>query len=233
MIKQQRGVVPERSIVHLSVAHAERSKALGPLSLTRQSQRMLIQKYSSALIEPAVTLLTDAFVTNPLHTSCFGPAALEQNRLFFRIGLRHMFTGNALVAVVDGQIRGYIHFKPFPQCLPPPEEIPLAVASLFTSLGESIPKIVQWFSRWCHLDPGRPHIHLGPLGVSPCSQGSGIGTALMNRYIDHLIKENTAGYLETDRAENVAFYEKFGFVVKGEDYVIGVPVWYMWRDQES
>lgn len=194
---------------------------------------MLIQKYSSDLIEPAVTLLADAFITNPLHTSCFGAAALERNRLFFRIGLRHMFTGNAVVAIADGQIHGYIHFKAFPQCLPPAEEIPLAVATLFTSLSESIPKIVQWFSRWCHLDPDRPHVHLGPLGVSPWYQGSGIGTALMNRYIDHLIKENSAGYLETDRAENVAFYKKFGFVVKGEDSVIGVPVWYMWRDQET
>jgi GNAT superfamily N-acetyltransferase len=194
---------------------------------------MLIQKYSAALIEPVLTLLADAFLSNPLHTSCFGPAALEQNRLFFRIGLHDMFTGNALVAVCDGEIHGYIHFKAFPQCLPSAEEIPLAVAALFRPVSESIPKIVQWFSRWCHLDPGRPHVHLGPLGVSPEAQRSGIGTALMNRYIDHLIKENTAGYLETDRAENVAFYKKFGFVVMAEDSVIGVPVWYMWRDQGS
>src|SRR4051812_10583328 len=114
---------------------------------------MLIEKYSAAVIEPAVTLLADAFVSNPLHTSSFGPAAMEQNRLFFRIGLRDMFTGNALVAVRDGEIHGYIHFKPFPGCLPPAEEIPLAVATLFRPLSESIPKIVQWFSRWCHLDP--------------------------------------------------------------------------------
>ena len=55
-------------------------------------------------------------------------------------------------------------------------------------------------------------MHLGPIGVAPEAQGQGIGTALMNRYIEHLKQERSAGYLETDRPENVEFYKKFGFV---------------------
>jgi hypothetical protein len=51
----------------------------------------------------------------------------------------------------------------------------------------------------------------------------------MNRYIQHLREERVAGYLETDRAENVTFYEKFGFVVQREEELIGTPIWYMWR----
>jgi hypothetical protein len=51
----------------------------------------------------------------------------------------------------------------------------------------------------------------------------------MNRYIEHLEQERAAGYLETDRPENVDFYKKFGFVVQNEEQVIGTPTWYMWR----
>jgi GNAT superfamily N-acetyltransferase len=96
-------------------------------------------------------------------------------------------------------------------------------------LGNAVPKFIQWFARWCHLDPQEPHIHLGPIGVIPASQRQGIGTALMNRYIDGLEEERSVGYLETDRVENVQFYKKFGFVVKHEEVVIGTPTWYMSR----
>ena len=38
------------------------------------------------------------------------------------------------------------------------------------------------------------------------------------------------GYLETDKAENVSFYERFGYETLGEQEVIGVPNWFMRRE---
>jgi GNAT superfamily N-acetyltransferase len=190
---------------------------------------IIIEKYSAERLESVLSVLADAFVTNPLHVSAFGRDRIDQNRLFFRIGLRHMFAGPAFVAMEDSLVRGYLHFRASPYCLPSPEEIPTAVATLLNPLGEAIPHFIQWFTKWCHLDPDEPHMHLGPIGVAPETQGKGIGTALMNRYIEHLEQECAAGYLETDRPENVDFYKKFGFVVQNEEQVIGVPTWYMWR----
>ena len=66
-------------------------------------------------------MLAEAFVANPLHISAFGPQRIDQNRSFFRIGLRHMFTGQAFVALVDDHVRGYIHFNASPYCLPAPK----------------------------------------------------------------------------------------------------------------
>jgi ribosomal protein S18 acetylase RimI-like enzyme len=126
-------------------------------------------------------------------------------------------------------VRGYVHFNPSPYCLPLPEQIPTVAATLFKPLGDAIPRVVQWFARWCRLDPEEPHSHLGPIGVAPEFQGTHIGTALMQRYIEHLEKEKVAGYLETDRPENVEFYKKFGFVVQHQEELIGAPTWYMWR----
>ena len=188
-----------------------------------------IKKYSADWLDDCVTVLANAFVTNPLHLCAFGAGRMDQNRLFFRIGLRNMFIGQSYMALVDGQLGGYVHFNPWPHCLPAPEEIPAAMATLLKPLDEAIPQVIRWFTRWSHLDPDEPHVHLGPIGVAPGSQGKGIGAALMRRYVEHLDQEDIAGYLETDRPENVAFYKKFGFVVQRNEELIGTPVWYMWR----
>jgi hypothetical protein len=42
-------------------------------------------------------------------------------------------------------------------------------------------------------------------------------------------RRRRGAYLETDKPENVRFYERFGFEVVGEEEVIGVPNWYMAR----
>ncbi|HWH79622.1 MAG TPA: GNAT family N-acetyltransferase, partial [Candidatus Binatus sp.] len=184
---------------------------------------VVIQKYSAARLDECVTMLAQAFVTSPLHLAAFGVDRLDQNRRFFRIGLRQMFTGPALVALVDGAVCGYVHFNAAPDCLPVPEEIPKMAATLLKPLGDAIPQVIRWFARWCHLDPEEPHMHLGPIGVAPELQGQGIGTALMHRYIEYLEGESAAGYLETDRPKNVEFYKKFGFVVRHEETLIGTP----------
>jgi GNAT superfamily N-acetyltransferase len=62
-------------------------------------------------------------------------------------------------------------------------------------------------------------------------QGQGVGTALMRYYVEQLERGKAAGYLETDRPENVSFYKKFGFVVRYEEKVIGTTTWHMWRPQ--
>ena len=190
-----------------------------------------VKQYSAASLEACVSILADAFVYNPLHLAAFGKERVDQNRVFFRLALRRMFGGPAYIALADGRVCGYMHFNRSPDCLPAPEEIPAAVAELWRLLGQAGPKVIQWFTRWCHLDPEERHLHLGPIGVSPKLQRLGVGAALMKRYIEHLERENAAGYLETDRPENVEFYKKFGFVVRHEETVIGAPTWYMWRPQ--
>ena len=190
---------------------------------------VIFKKYSAGYLDKCVTVLGDAFVSNPLHVSAFGRGRLDQNRLFFRIGIKHMFVGQSFVALDNDEVCGYVHFNAWPYCLPAPEEIPNVVANTLTPLGEALPKVIQWFARWCHLDPDEPHVHLGPIGVAPARQGRGIGTGLMHCYINHLEEEKSAGYLETDRPENVEFYERFGFFVRRNEELIGVPIWHMWR----
>jgi GNAT superfamily N-acetyltransferase len=194
-----------------------------------------IRKYSADRLEDCVSLLAGAFVTNPLHRAAFGSGRMDQNRAFFRTGLRHMFIGRSFMALDDrdGTVCGYVHFNAWPNCLPAPEELPRTVATQLQTLGEAIPQVIRWFGRWCHLDPDEPHVHLGPIGVAPERQRQGVGAALMRCYIEHLEQEKAAGYLETDRQENVEFYKKFGFVLRRHEELIGTPVWYMWRSPKE
>jgi len=52
----------------------------------------------------------------------------------------------------------------------------------------------------------------------------------MAEYTRRVDDASVVGYLETDKAANVSFYERHGFVVVGEEPVMGVPNWYMRRE---
>jgi hypothetical protein len=101
---------------------------------------VVVKKYSAERLDDCVALLAEAFATNPLHLSAFGPERMDQNRTFFRIGLRRMFVGQSFVALRGERVCGYVHFNPSPFCLPAPEEIPTAVATLLTRRSARAPR---------------------------------------------------------------------------------------------
>jgi hypothetical protein len=49
-------------------------------------------------------------------------------------------------------------------------------------------------------------------------------------YCDRLDEAGDAGYLETDKLENVRLYERFGFEVRSHAFLLGVGNWFMWRE---
>lgn len=58
--------------------------------------------------------------------------------------------------------------------------------------------------------------YLEVLGVRPDAQRRGHGRRLVAPVLDHADRTGAACYLETSRAENVRYYEGFGFRVVGE-----------------
>jgi len=55
-------------------------------------------------------------------------------------------------------------------------------------------------------------------------QGEGIGGAMLSTFCERMDQEHALSYLETDKLENVSFYEKFGFGVIEEAHVLGHPI---------
>lgn len=94
-------------------------------------------------------------------------------------------------------------------------------------------RISSWLATWSKHDPRDPHCHLGPIGIDPVTQGRGIGQRLMALYCEDLDRIAISGYLETDRPENVAFYQRFGFEVAHEIPILGTPNFLMRRPPGS
>jgi len=89
--------------------------------------------------------------------------------------------------------------------------------------------VLRWVGEWARRDPTEPHWHLGPLAVDCHLQGLGIGSAMLAAFCERMDDLRALSYLETDKRENVRFYEKFGFGVIGEAEVAGVSCWFMSR----
>jgi ribosomal protein S18 acetylase RimI-like enzyme len=79
------------------------------------------------------------------------------------------------------------------------------------------------------LHPAEPHWYLSVIGVVPECRGRGLGRELLRAWLARVDAEGGAGYLETDREENIGFYMREGFEVSRELRVLGVRVWCMNR----
>ena len=81
--------------------------------------------------------------------------------------------------------------------------------------------------------PAEPHWYLALLGVDPSRQRRGLGGRLLEPVLERCDREVENAYLETQKPENLPFYERFGFVVIGEVRVDDSPtIWRMWREPD-
>jgi len=95
---------------------------------------------------------------------------------------------------------------------------------------EILSKAVEEAKKSLNLDP---HIHLLIMGVSQEFQGKGFGKKLLRALIEKAQTEKKSLYLETQKEENVTFYEKYGFSVKKKMMLpepLNLPMWLMLRD---
>ena len=174
-------------------------------------------------------VLARAFVTNPINAAALGADQLARNEAFFRGGLGLM-KGTKLVAVEGSRIVGLIHWVQSPGCQMAGVEKLKTIPAMVCAVGlRSALRIGNWLSAWEKHDLKLPHLHLGPIGVDPAMQGKQVGRKLMEQYCEALDRTGIAGYLETDRPENVAFYRRFGFETIEELPVLAVRNFLMQR----
>lgn len=172
---------------------------------------------------------------NPLHIAAFGEdPGLREQRLarMFAVALPLIHAkGVVLGAFDDRTLVGIAGMTAPGRCQPTfteklavmPRLVPAVSAGAFARVG-------RWMAIWARHDLRQPHWHLGPVAVDAHRQGTGIGTVLMNVYCARLDQAHAAGYLETDKASNVSFYQRFGFTTIDEEAVLNTPNWFMKRD---
>jgi ribosomal protein S18 acetylase RimI-like enzyme len=80
-----------------------------------------------------------------------------------------------------------------------------------------------------HFPKGERLWYLQVIGVSPETQGLGVGTRLMEPAIDLADREQVPCYLETSNPEAVPFYLRAGFEIdaKGVELMKGGPTYWL------
>jgi ribosomal protein S18 acetylase RimI-like enzyme len=182
--------------------------------------------------EDAADVLARGMRDNPLHVELFGPdpeRRVRRQARLMRAFFAHTPTNEPLGVWQDGRLVACTGVLLDGGCRPAARES-LAMAPAIASLGPvCAARMAAWLRVWREHDPDEPHAHLGPFAVDRHLQGRGIGTVLLAEHCRRLDATGTVGYLETDKSENVHFYERGGYRVIGEAPTLGVTAWFMRR----
>jgi len=183
-------------------------------------------------IPEAVGVLARGMRDNPLHVAAYGDDPERRLRCHARLmrGMFRAFTAQRpICAIREGTLVGVTGVAPAGTCQPTASQRLQLLPTMLALGPQTALRVGRWVSSWAERDPEEAHVHLGPLAVDAHLQGQGIGSLIMQEHCRRLDRTREVGYLETDKAENVRFYERFGFEVVGEAPVIGVPNWFMRR----
>jgi ribosomal protein S18 acetylase RimI-like enzyme len=108
----------------------------------------------------------------------------------------------------------------------------LDVNLIFNCIGlRNINKALRRESMIKRIQPKIPIYYLWFIGVSPDSQGTGIGTSFLNEVLGHSKEKNLPVYLETSTVRNLSWYKRLGFEIYSElDF--GYKLFFLRRDRE-
>lgn len=200
---------------------------------------LIVRRLQREELVDAARLVGRGMNDNPANVRAFGMPDAEQRcralarffapvlqGLYVRGSILGAFSGGTLVGVC-GMARPRLCQPAFLEKL---RVLPALVRG--NSLGTPL-RVLRWVGEWARRDPSESHWHLGPVAVDSHRQGQGIGTAMLRAFCGIVDECHSVSYLETDKSENVRFYEKFGFRVVAEAEVLGVANWFMSRPGEG
>ena len=184
-------------------------------------------------LEDAISVAARAMCTSPMAYAVLGSdpdRRYRHTRRFFARLYKLAADQRPLVARLDGRVIASTNDLVRGACRPGGFDLIRSLPALLATGPIAAVRTARWISAWEHQDPDRPHAHFGPFGVEPELQGQGIGSLVLREYTRRLDQAGEASYLETEKPQNVALYQRFGFEVIAEEQVIGVRNWFMWRE---
>jgi len=160
--------------------------------------------------------------------------AARQRRFFAAVARHHHLAGGGVEVASDGSTIGAAAlWDPPGRWKQSGREQLMMLPSFIFGFGLSVStgrKLGQLLDQMKHNHPEEPHWYLAVIGSDPAVRGKGYGQALMHSRLERVDAEHAPAYLESSKAENVPYYERFGFEVTGELVVPGGPtLWPMWR----
>lgn len=182
-------------------------------------------------IPAAASALTRAFHDDPVVAWCYGASRTRDrwSRRFLAWQLRRLLSHDLTWTTpsVDGAVAWALPGRW--------REGPLDLLRLLWATAPGIaPRLARTVRGLAQVDARHTeerHLYLAVLGVDPCRQGGGVGSALLAPGLAVCDREALPAYLETATDRNVSFYARHGFHVVGTvPLPQGPTVKLMWRE---
>lgn len=175
-------------------------------------------------------VLTDAFLIAPVGDWLIADVTERRKvyRRYFSIFLRHGLECGIVDVAVN--LSGVAIWLPRDDDTPPIADY---AAQLADACGAHTSRFQVLDDTFGQYHPrGRFHHHLLFLGVSPLSQGRGIGSALLEHHHQWLDREHIPAYLEASKTRNRDLYSRHDYQLRDGFWLPdnGPQLWPMWRD---
>ena len=199
----------------------------------------MIEALASPQLGAAVRVLTSAFWTYP-ETVHLLPGEHRRRRVLPRYLLsdaRDAVRFQTLLGVLeDDRIVGAAAWIP-------PEAYPVSIGRQARQLIDLAPALPWGWRAALEAQRGRsknreyhrrhpPHFYLRAIGVDPTRQSRGFGSSLVVPILAVADEQGVGCFLQTATADNVRWYEQFGFCVADTYHPTPAwpQTWTMWRD---
>ena len=176
-------------------------------------------------IEESARILSIAMLDNPIHYAVF-KSSDEKARIEIEKDFLKLLNENPGIVFIAKEKRNIIGVMRMKSCS---GKNTIHVKEALKDEDSIEWRKSTWLNEWASIEPQDQHWTLGPIGVLPTHQGSGVGATLMKRFCKEVDACQARGYLETDKDINVSFYEKFGFKTISESVIFDVKCRYMLR----
>ena len=192
-------------------------------------------------LDDVVRVATDAFADDPFFSFLMPNASARRRGL--RIYLRSVVGTSRDVAVVhgahrqDGRLVGVAVFIE-------PDGYPLGAMGQARQLGSALRALIvrpralvdgtKYLLATEKAHPRERMWYLQLLAVDPAAQRGGIGAALQQQVYPSVDGDGLACHLETQKQDNLAYYQRFGYDVERELRPVGngPPLWTMRREPQ-
>jgi GNAT superfamily N-acetyltransferase len=195
----------------------------------------VVERATAADRKPLADVLARAFADDPVWNWLFPDLHNRDRRagLVFRAYLYDSLTRGTVLTTPGRE--GAALWKPPDRWKLSNGAILRSLPDLVRAFGRRLPASLEIERKVEAQHPKEPHWYLAVIGTDPVAQGHGIGAALIRQVTERCDRDGLPAYLESSKAENVPYYERFGFQVTGETVLgnDGPTIWFMWRDPQA
>lgn len=184
--------------------------------------------------EKAIKVLFTAFEQDPLMRYFFGNEYqnLAKHLMQYICNLTAISDSLLWGAFIEGELKGVAMITPPEIVESNKQEIAQIEEQLAIAVGKAaIARIERYLQVKEANKPKQPHFYLDVLGVSPLSQGQGVGKTLLKK-LHKMSEESTQSCgvaLDTENERNLDFYCRLGYSVSTTSDLDEVKIWSMFR----